>query len=100
MDKIIPLMETMAVHTYAPLHFMFVMRAVHIIPTMAHACIFSIHYWFIASFVFQINLFTLLPQILRSESIENIHAPYKADAQIAYLSSLSADQEGIEALIT
>ncbi|XP_020251806.1 exonuclease 1 isoform X1 [Asparagus officinalis] len=56
----------------------FFQRAVHITPTMAHELI----------------------QILRSESIEFIVAPYEADAQLAYLSSLSADQGGIEAVIT
>lgn len=39
-------------------------------------------------------------QILRSESIEFVVAPYEADAQLAYLSALEADKGGISAVIT
>lgn len=39
-------------------------------------------------------------QILRSERVEFIVAPYEADAQLAYLSSLDSDQGGIAAVIT
>ena len=42
----------------------------------------------------------VFPQILRSEKVEFIVAPYEADAQLAYLSSLGVDQGGIEAVIT
>ncbi|KAK8939459.1 Exonuclease 1 [Platanthera guangdongensis] len=41
-----------------------------------------------------------LIQILRSENVEFIVAPYEADAQLAYLSTLDADEGGIEAVIT
>ncbi|KAG1334814.1 putative exonuclease 1 [Cocos nucifera] len=54
------------------------LKAVHITPSMAHQLI----------------------QILRSESIEFIVAPYEADAQLAYFSALDDDQGGIAAVIT
>lgn len=41
-----------------------------------------------------------LLKILRSESVEFIVAPYEADAQLAYLATLEADQGGITAVIT
>ncbi|XP_058102596.1 exonuclease 1 [Magnolia sinica] len=41
-----------------------------------------------------------LIQILRSESVEFIVAPYEADAQLAYLSTLNEEQGGIAAVIT
>ncbi|CAM0910547.1 unnamed protein product [Alopecurus aequalis] len=41
-----------------------------------------------------------LIQILRSENIEFVVAPYEADAQLAYLATLDADQGGIAAVIT
>uniref|UniRef100_A0ACD6AIG6 Uncharacterized protein n=2 Tax=Avena sativa TaxID=4498 RepID=A0ACD6AIG6_AVESA len=41
-----------------------------------------------------------LIQILRSENVEFVVAPYEADAQLAYLASLDADQGGIAAVIT
>ncbi|KAK9063086.1 hypothetical protein SSX86_016956 [Deinandra increscens subsp. villosa] len=53
-------------------------RAVSITPSMAHQLI----------------------QILRSENIEFVVAPYEADAQLAYLSSLDADKGGIAAVIS
>ncbi|KAJ0764896.1 putative exodeoxyribonuclease I [Helianthus annuus] len=53
-------------------------RAVSITPLMAHQLI----------------------QILRSENIEFVVAPYEADAQLAYLSSLDADKGGIAAVIS
>ncbi|KAJ4973711.1 hypothetical protein NE237_006885 [Protea cynaroides] len=53
-------------------------RAVCITPCMAHQLI----------------------QILRSEKIEFVVAPYEADAQLAYLSSLESEQGGIVAVIT
>ncbi|KAJ7975199.1 Exonuclease 1 [Quillaja saponaria] len=53
-------------------------RAVSITPSMAHKLI----------------------QILRSENIEFVVAPYEADAQLAYLSSLEAEKGGITAVIT
>ncbi|KAH7528610.1 hypothetical protein FEM48_Zijuj05G0090200 [Ziziphus jujuba var. spinosa] len=39
-------------------------------------------------------------QILRSENVEFVVAPYEADAQLAYLSSLEVEIGGIEAVIT
>ncbi|XP_057951801.1 exonuclease 1 isoform X2 [Malania oleifera] len=53
-------------------------RSVIITPSMAHQLI----------------------QILRSENIEFVVAPYEADAQLAYLSSLGAEQGGIVTVIT
>ncbi|XP_071717457.1 exonuclease 1 [Rutidosis leptorrhynchoides] len=53
-------------------------RAVSITPSMAHQLI----------------------QILRSENIEFIVAPYEADAQLAYLSSLDESKGGISAVIS
>ncbi|KAF9623449.1 hypothetical protein IFM89_003033 [Coptis chinensis] len=53
-------------------------RAVSITPSMAHQLI----------------------QILRSENIEFVVAPYEADAQLAHLSNLEAEQGGIAAVIT
>ncbi|XP_010249407.1 PREDICTED: exonuclease 1 isoform X1 [Nelumbo nucifera] len=41
-----------------------------------------------------------LIQVLRSENIEFVVAPYEADAQLAYLSSLGEEQGGIAAVIT
>ncbi|PON35930.1 XPG/Rad2 endonuclease [Trema orientale] len=41
-----------------------------------------------------------LIQILRSENIEFVVAPYEADAQLAYMSGLQAEQGGISAVIT
>ncbi|XP_076900630.1 exonuclease 1-like [Bidens hawaiensis] len=41
-----------------------------------------------------------LIQVLRSENIEFVVAPYEADAQLAYLSSLDADKGGIAAVIS
>ncbi|KAJ8773078.1 hypothetical protein K2173_028255 [Erythroxylum novogranatense] len=41
-----------------------------------------------------------LIQILRSESIEFVVAPYEADAQLAYLSGLETEKDGIAAVIT
>ncbi|PKA54129.1 Exonuclease 1 [Apostasia shenzhenica] len=55
-----------------------VLKAVQITPSMAHQLI----------------------KILRSERIEIIVAPYEADAQLAYLSTLDADEGAIEAVIT
>ncbi|XP_015581104.2 exonuclease 1 [Ricinus communis] len=56
----------------------FFQRAVSITPLMAHQLI----------------------QILRSEKVEFVVAPYEADAQLAYLSSLDAEKGGIAAVIT
>ncbi|GMY23922.1 exonuclease 1 [Fagus crenata] len=53
-------------------------RAVSINPSMAHQVI----------------------QVLRSENIEYVVAPYEADAQLAYLCSLEAEKGGIVAVIT
>lgn len=53
-------------------------RGVSITPSMAHQLI----------------------QILKSENIEFIVAPYEADAQLAYLSSLEAEKGGVAAVIT
>ncbi|KAA8541322.1 hypothetical protein F0562_025285 [Nyssa sinensis] len=53
-------------------------RAVSITPSMAHQ----------------------LVQILKTEKIEFVVAPYEADAQIAYLSSLEAEKGGIVAVIS
>ncbi|TXG51368.1 hypothetical protein EZV62_023892 [Acer yangbiense] len=53
-------------------------RAISITPAMAHQLI----------------------QILRSENIEFVVAPYEADAQLAYLSSLEVEKGGIVAVIT
>ena len=39
-------------------------------------------------------------QILRSEDIEFVVAPYEADAQLAYLSSLEVDNGGIVAVVS
>ncbi|VVA91735.1 unnamed protein product [Arabis nemorensis] len=41
-----------------------------------------------------------LIQVLKSENVEFIVAPYEADAQLAYLSSLNLEQGGIAAVIT
>ncbi|KAK4779347.1 hypothetical protein SAY86_006875 [Trapa natans] len=41
-----------------------------------------------------------LIQILRSENIEFVVAPYEADAQLAYLSSLEEEKGGVAAVIT
>ncbi|EOA40006.1 hypothetical protein CARUB_v10008695mg [Capsella rubella] len=41
-----------------------------------------------------------LIQVLKSENVEFIVAPYEADAQLAYLSSLELKQGGIAAVIT
>ncbi|AAF78370.1 T10O22.7 [Arabidopsis thaliana] len=43
---------------------------------------------------------TELFQVLKSENVEFIVAPYEADAQLAYLSSLELEQGGIAAVIT
>ncbi|KAK2648014.1 hypothetical protein Ddye_015503 [Dipteronia dyeriana] len=53
-------------------------KAISITPAMAHQLI----------------------QILRSENIEFVVAPYEADAQLAYLSSLEVEKGGIVAVIT
>ncbi|CAL5186650.1 unnamed protein product [Lathyrus oleraceus] len=53
-------------------------RAVNITPLMAHKLI----------------------QTLKSENIEFVVAPYEADAQLAYLSSLETEKGGIAAVIT
>ncbi|WOG96770.1 hypothetical protein DCAR_0416106 [Daucus carota subsp. sativus] len=53
-------------------------RAVSITPAMAHQLI----------------------QILRSENVEFVVAPYEADAQLAYLSTIEAEQGGIDAVIS
>ncbi|KAH7658537.1 XPG/Rad2 endonuclease protein [Dioscorea alata] len=53
-------------------------RAVRITPSMAHQLI----------------------QILRKENVEFVVAPYEADAQLAYLSTLDADKGGVDAVIT
>lgn len=39
-------------------------------------------------------------QILRSENIEFVVAPYEADAQLAYLSGLGTEKGGIVAIIS
>lgn len=39
-------------------------------------------------------------QILRSENIEFVVAPYEADAQLAYLSGLETEKGGIAAIIS
>ncbi|CAI9753598.1 unnamed protein product [Fraxinus pennsylvanica] len=56
----------------------FFQRAVSITPLMAHQ----------------------LVQILRSENIEFVVAPYEADAQLAYLSTFKAEEGGIAAVIS
>ncbi|XVF50511.1 hypothetical protein PTKIN_Ptkin04bG0107000 [Pterospermum kingtungense] len=53
-------------------------RAVSITPALAHQLI----------------------QILRSEKIEFVVAPYEADAQLAYLATLGTDKGGVAAVIT
>ncbi|XP_070027514.1 exonuclease 1 isoform X2 [Nicotiana sylvestris] len=53
-------------------------RAVSVTPSMAHQLI----------------------QILKSENIEFVVAPYEADAQLAYLSSLEEEKSGIVAVIS
>ncbi|GLU18314.1 hypothetical protein SLE2022_346200 [Rubroshorea leprosula] len=53
-------------------------RAVSITPAMAHQLI----------------------QVLRSENIEYVVAPYEADAQLAYLASLDSEKGGVVAVIT
>lgn len=42
----------------------------------------------------------MLFQVLRSENVEFVVAPYEADAQLAYLSSLEVEKGGIAAVIT
>lgn len=39
-------------------------------------------------------------QILKSENIEFVVAPYEADAQLAYLSNLEEEKNGIVAVIS
>ena len=39
-------------------------------------------------------------QILWSENVEFVVAPYEADAQLAYLTTIDADQGGISAVVT
>lgn len=39
-------------------------------------------------------------QILKSENIEFVVAPYEADAQLAYLSNLKEEKNGIVAVIS
>ncbi|KAF4373590.1 hypothetical protein F8388_025284 [Cannabis sativa] len=56
----------------------FFQKAISVTPQMAHQLI----------------------QILRSENIEFVVAPYEADAQLAYLSNLEPEQGGISAVIT
>lgn len=56
----------------------FFRKAVHITPLMAYR----------------------LVQILRSENVEFVVAPYEADAQLAYLTTIDADQGGISAVVT
>ncbi|KAE8820342.1 exonuclease 1 [Hordeum vulgare] len=41
-----------------------------------------------------------LIQVLKTENVEFVVAPYEADAQLAYLATLDADQGGIAAVIT
>ncbi|KAL0441969.1 UNVERIFIED_CONTAM: Exonuclease 1 [Sesamum radiatum] len=53
-------------------------RAVSVTPLMAHRLI----------------------QILRSENIEFVVAPYEADAQLAYLAGLEAEEGGVVAVIS
>ncbi|KAL4362113.1 hypothetical protein GQ457_04G012020 [Hibiscus cannabinus] len=53
-------------------------RAVRITPAMAHQLI----------------------QILKSEEVEFVVAPYEADAQLAYLATLEAEKGGVAAVIT
>lgn len=53
-------------------------RAVSVTPSMAHQLI----------------------QILKSENIEFVVAPYEADAQLAYLSNLEEEKNGIVAVIS
>ncbi|XP_010540017.1 PREDICTED: exonuclease 1 [Tarenaya hassleriana] len=53
-------------------------RAISVTPFMAHQLI----------------------QVLKSENVEFIVAPYEADAQLAYLNSLDLEQGGISAVIT
>ncbi|KAK8525931.1 hypothetical protein V6N12_020417 [Hibiscus sabdariffa] len=53
-------------------------RAVRITPAMAHQLI----------------------QILKSEKVEFVVAPYEADAQLAYLATLEAEKGGVAAVIT
>ncbi|KAJ3692785.1 hypothetical protein LUZ60_011880 [Juncus effusus] len=56
----------------------FFQKAIHITPSMVHQLI----------------------QILRTEKIEYLVAPYEADAQLAYLSNLDIKSGGISAIIT
>ncbi|XAR63945.1 Exodeoxyribonuclease I [Bertholletia excelsa] len=53
-------------------------RAVNVTPSMAHQLI----------------------QVLRSENVDFVVAPYEADAQLAYLSSLESEKDGITAVIS
>ena len=47
-----------------------------------------------------VNVSLVAFQVLRSENIEYVVAPYEADAQLAYLCSLEAEKGGIVAVIT
>nr|GMD35641.1 exonuclease 1 [Ipomoea batatas] len=47
-----------------------------------------------------VNAASELFQILRSDNIEFVVAPYEADAQLAYMSSLEAEKGGIAAVIS
>uniref|UniRef100_N1QZI2 Exonuclease 1 n=1 Tax=Aegilops tauschii TaxID=37682 RepID=N1QZI2_AEGTA len=61
-------------------------KAVQITPSMAYQLI-------------QVLLRKLF-HILKTENVEFVVAPYEADAQLAYLATLDADQGGIAAVIT
>lgn len=54
--------------------------------------------WDLDSLLVTVSLVTF--QVLRSEKIEYVVAPYEADAQLAYLCSLEAEKGGIAAVIT
>lgn len=47
-----------------------------------------------------VNVSLVTFQVLRSENIEYVVAPYEADAQLAYLCSLEPEKGGIVAVIT
>lgn len=54
--------------------------------------------WDLDSLLATVSLVTF--QVLRSENIEYVVAPYEADAQLAYLCGLEAEKGGIAAVIT
>lgn len=64
----------------------------------AHQYIWILLIFVLTKITYKFVLFTY--QILRSENIEFVVAPYEADAQLAYLATLEAEKGGVAAVIT